>query len=249
MLSILAKVVGHRILKRELNEQTRLGYKLNLVDPSGAWINGLMLADMTKTWEEAKLKCSGLNFFTLGAVENGLSNRYKPDHTYYQGWLGGYLVKHDESDWTLPQCFALAEADQNKWLQHLGYGLPAMDFHAPESRSQATNGGYSGELHYWQGDTRSDVGKRSARFYTRCLMEGMAAMMNELNPRLALRGKNFIAKLTTGHQSYEPVILHGFLGVFDLEPHLTVVLYAAATEAISKEDLQAALSSMIIEKL
>lgn len=92
MLRLLAKIVGPRVLRQELDEQSRIGYKLSLKAKPKGWVGAFMLADMTKTWRKAGLRCSGLNYFTLGDIKNGLSTRFQKDNRMYQAWLGGYIV-------------------------------------------------------------------------------------------------------------------------------------------------------------
>jgi hypothetical protein len=116
MLSLLAKLLATRVLRNELRLQATIGYKLRFGDLPDEWLNGYMLADMTKTWHAYGLPIKGLNYFTLGTIKDGLSTRYMPNKPLYQAWLGGYIFTSEKPlDWNPQDYLKLCEADQKKW--------------------------------------------------------------------------------------------------------------------------------------
>lgn len=233
MLSLLAKGVSSHVLKGQLREQKRLSYRLTLKDKPKGWINAFMIADMTKTWRATGLKCGGLNYFTLGDIKNGVSTRFQKDDPMYQAWLGGYIVECDnDKPWNVNDYCKLPEADQNKWLWHFGDETAAMHFGTPKFEKDIENNGFKGKLYSWTGSTHSDVGDKSTRLYTRGLMDGMAAIMNKIQPGLYLRGKNFVPRLSNGQQSYEETEIKGYFGIFEIAPKLKVVLYVCDSTTV-----------------
>ncbi len=238
MLRPVAKVVAQRMAKRETITQNRFGVTLKLSNQPKGLINGLMVCDMTKTWNKHGIHCSGLNFFTLGDIENGLSTRYKKNSPMYQMWLGAYLVEHKKQEWTPDDYLELAVADQQKWLSYYRYINPKMVFEAYEDNGQIKSGSHNGRLYYWHGNTFSDVGKHSNSLYSKAIMEGMAALMNKQNPNLQLVGNNFVPGNNQIPTSYESILLEGYCGLFKIKPGLTVFMYVAAvTNNLKKSTL------------
>lgn len=91
----------------------QLSLKLNFPKLSGSWIQGIMMSDMDPVWKRFSVPAHGINFFTIGKVENGISTRFISSSPYFQSWLGGYIAQFtDKRDWTIQDHFRLAEADQ-----------------------------------------------------------------------------------------------------------------------------------------
>ncbi len=225
-LDSIAPPITRSILTRELRLQSELGYKFELTGHPAGWIDGFMLADMTKTWHAAGLAARGLNYFTLGAIEHGLSSRFIPESPYYQAWLGGYLVELESDEtWSDQDYFRLPEADQNKWLWHFGDPSAAMRFDPRAATENLPGYGHPAKLIQWHGTTHSDVGARSRRVYARAVMAGMAAMMHQLNPHLTLHGAHFIPPSDSHRPSYTSLPLNGYLAIHDLAPRLKAIFY------------------------
>ena len=223
---------------REAATQKRLGVTLKLSQQPQGLIDGLMICDMTKTWQKHGLECNGLNFFTLGDIENGLSTRYKKESLMYQVWLGAYLVEHKKEVWTPDDYLELAVADQQKWLSYYGLKNPKMVFDTHQESGSIKSGNYAGKLYYWYGNTFSDVGYHSSSLYSKAIMEGMAAIMSKQNPQLELIGSNFLPANNRTLTSYEPTPLEGYCGLFKIRPGLTVVMYVASvTNNLKKSTL------------
>ena len=83
-LDLIAPIVSHRILARELRLQAKLGYRFSLVGHPPGWINGFMLADMMNRLNPG-LGVRGHNF-TPSTSSDG------PSYSSLQ--LHGYLAIH-----------------------------------------------------------------------------------------------------------------------------------------------------------
>jgi len=247
MLKTYARRRGRRTLQQELQEERRLGYRLRLVNEPAGFINGLMLADMTKTFHKAGIDCGGLNYFTLGDIKHNLSSRFTAGSNFYQAWLGGYLIDCDHSLWTIEEDVALSKADQERWLWHFGDPSPVMTFQELQLLGDITVSGYKAKLCYWSGNTHSDVGPRNQRLYTKLIMEGMAAIINSLNPGLRLTGSQFIPPKSK--TEYPAVRIHGYHATVEMEHNRTMVMYVCATDKINGTKLKKYFSNLKIEKL
>jgi len=247
MLKAYARLRGRHTLEAELQEERRLGYRLKLIGKPNGFIDGLMLADMTKTFRKAGINCAGLNYFTLGEVTNDLSERFDTSSRFYQAWLGGYLIDCDHRSWTIDDDVALSKADQERWLWHFGDPNPKMAFHKPQILEDIVISGYTAKLCYWSGDTHSDVGPHNHRLYTRLLMEGMAEMMNSLKPSLRLTGSNFLPRRS--ENSYPEMRIHGYHAIAELDNNRTMVMYVCATDKVSSTELKRYFSNLEIEKI
>jgi hypothetical protein len=228
MLRLLAHVFVPAVLNKALKHQKQIGYKLVFKDLPPEWINGFMLVDMTKTWQKFGLPISGLNYFTLGAIENGTSTRLQSNKQLYQAWLGGYIFTSTQvNDWEPKDFIKLCEADQKKWLSYYGDPSPKMEFDTPVKVKDILINNIPGQLYRWLGTTHSDVGKRSSKFYNRAVMDGMAYIMNRLNPNLMLKGSNFIP---SKKDSYEEVCISGYIAVMGINPKTKALLYVCVEE-------------------
>ncbi len=229
MLKLLAPLLVPPVLNRALRLQKELGYKLGFADLPPEWLNGGVLVDMTATWQGYGLPIRGTNWFTLGAVQNGVSTRFVSGDRLYQAWLGGYVFTSQAPlDWTPTQYLRVAEADQKKWLRYYGVPEPQMDFGAPHSEGTIKIDGVAGQLYSWSGETQSDVGPRAGRFYNRAVMDGMAWIMNRLSPGLHVCGRQFISTATA--KPYEPLTIGGYIAIMDLGSDTKALLYVCMTK-------------------
>ena len=182
MIKSLANLAADILYKRSLRLQAGIGYELILNNIPDGWINGIVLMDMTSTWRKAGIEARGLNYFTVGAIKDGLSSRYDPASPYYQAWFGGYIVRFDqERDWTPQEHVLLGIADQEKWLRYYGDPNPAMKFTTDNQGETVTLGKYKTKIYFWSGITHSDVGDKS-NWLLKPTMQAMANIMNKSNP-------------------------------------------------------------------
>jgi len=235
MLRLLAPLVASQVLRRGLKHQNELGYKLEFKNLPLEWINGYALADMTTTWRNYGLPISGLNYFTLGSVKQGISTRFTPGERLYQAWLGGYIFRFDKpTSWKPKDYMKLAEADQKKWLWYYGAPAPRMDFGESHKVANLAMSGINGKLFAWTGITQSDVGVHSRSLHNRVVMDGMAYIMNRLTPNLRLQGKQFIPRHE--YQSYEELAISGYVAIMDIRPDTKAVLYVCMSEPDEHDD-------------
>jgi hypothetical protein len=238
MLKLLAPVFVPSILNSALQHQSRIGFKVNFKDLPQEWIKGNIVVDMTKTWNNYRLPISGLNYFTLGALKNGLSTRFDQNEKLYQAWLGGYLFMLDKSNnWNPEDYLKVCEADQKKWLWYYGVLNPKMDFGKPSKVKELQANGIKGRLYAWTGTTQSDVGNHSKRLYNRAIMDGMAYIMNKLNPGLKMQGKNFIPT-QSNRSSYEAITISGYIAIMDISADKKALLYVCMSGKSEDKDTQ-----------
>ncbi len=225
MLKFLAPFIVPHVLQKAINLGKSIGYKMQFKNLPSDWINGYAMVDMTKTWHNYGLPIRGVNYFTLGDVQNGISSRFISEDKMYQAWLGGYIFTNDTPiDWNPQSYLKVAEADQKKWLWYYGVPNPKMDFGNLHKIEDLHINGISGQLYSWSGDTQSDVGYKSTNLYNQTMMEGMAYIMNQLNPHLHLEGRHFIPT-AIDHPSYKKIILSGYIAIMNIGPKTKSLLY------------------------
>ncbi len=244
--------------------EREVGYKVTFSNIPSTWINGWMTFDIGKSWAKYGIKAQGVDYFTLGSLgQDDISSRFLRSEKQYQSWLGAYLVKFKENrEFSIQDHFNLAVADQKNWLGDFGDARPfiKMPVESITSTMPITVGGYEGFLYEFSGGpSQSDVGSKSNNLRNRILMGLMASMFNSCNPKLHLKGKNFIPKQIT--HEYETVILKGYVAILTLEKNIKVVLYGNGATLLDttasdgdyypllKDDIVTAFRSVIINKL
>jgi hypothetical protein len=204
-----------------------IGYKLIFQNIPATYINGVMSCDMTKTWKEFGLDIErGANYFTMGAVVDGTSSRFRRDAAQYQSWLGGYVVKlATKKAWSFQDHFDLAVADQKSWLARYGDPSPLCTTENAElhSMGKIMIGGYAGYLYEFGCVTHSDVGGGHGTLPLRLAATGMAAMFNLSSPALNIKG-TALRPAAAGNR-YETITLKGYIAVVNVEDGVNVVLY------------------------
>jgi hypothetical protein len=190
------------------------------------WLNGLVKLDLTKRWKEFGLNVTGVDYFTLGAVVNGVSTRFDPQAKQYQSWLGGYLVEFANStDRRLQDFLDLAVVDQIDWLKHYGDPNPACTLSARNFRKMGdvNVGGYHGRVYEGGGVTHSDVGINASGPWLLLVTIFMATIFDLSNARLRSTYTDFLP--VTVQSSYSTVYLRGYVIVIRLEKDIYAVLY------------------------
>lgn len=249
MMSYLAKCVAVFLYKRNIKLEKDIGYRLVLKNIPDSWINGVALIDMTKTWQRAAIRAQGLNYFTIGAVANGLSSRYDPTSPMYQAWFGGYVVRfQEERSWSAKEHVLLGVADQKKWLAYYGDPRPMMEFLSIDNGEDVTIGRYKTKLYYWTGLSHSDVGNKNNRLL-RPIMHALAAIMNKSNNDLKLVGEIFVPKWNNnlGIEPYCPVDGYGYVAVIGITPKIRAVLYAGSV--VQEEEIKNAMKSLLLQNI
>lgn len=217
--------------------EKKMGYRLTFANIPETWINGWMTFNMEKSWAKHGIQAQGINYFTVGAIIDGVSYRYLRDKKQYQSWLGAYLVKFKEKkDFTLQDHFNLAVADQKNWLKDFGdpnpyYKMPAENAAEPESINISGN---SGKLYWFTGGpSHSDVGSRSKNLRNRITTALMSSMFNNSNPSLKLDGSHFLP--VNIETEYETVLLKGYIAILELEKDTKIVFYGNGASLLDKE--------------
>lgn len=225
MLKTLTNIVARLILNNELSIQRQTGYKLEFNNLPSDWINGHALVDMTFTWHQYGLPITGLNYFTVGALEDGVTSRYSETSDLYQAWLGGYIFRSKKPlHWHNDGYLRLAEADQKGWLRRFGAKSPEMNFGKLTDKEEISVAGKKAVLYSWRGITHSDVGVSTQGLLTTIMMDGMADMMNVMTPGLKLEGKNFIPP-TPDRVPFEELLISGYMILVNIDSKTKAVLY------------------------
>ena len=188
--------------------ERQVGSKLLLCAPAAGWIDATMIFDMAPVWRKFNLNAKGVNYSTIGAVKNGLSSRYEANSPYYQSWLGGYIVQFpNPREWTLNDHFELGVADQKNWLKL-----------------------YEGNI--W---SNTDVGNAKP-FALPYMMADMANLFRFDNPKVKAAGSAFIPTWSENEplDSFQKILLKGYMGFIPLNANTTVMLYANACEFTDK---------------
>lgn len=230
IIETFSSIPAHIAYNRGINQEKRLGYKLVLNSLSSNWINGAMIADMTRTWRNYGLKVSGTNYFTIGNINNNFSSRFDKDSPYYQAWLGGYLVKLDSiEEWPIQKHYKLALADQKSWLKTYNDPKPyaEVDFSTEKYLGSIDISGYKGKLYQGCIWSHTDVGKRIDSWVYRQFMNGFAYVYNKCTLATQLTGDNLTPVWTPNSslESFQKVLLEGYVAIVDISPLHKAVLY------------------------
>jgi len=225
MLKTLTRYVSGLVLDNELALQKKAGYRLEFENLPKDWLNGYALVDMTFTWHSYGLPITGLNYFTVGALDGSYTSRYSTGSDLYQAWLGGYIFRSKKPlHWHNDGYLRLAEADQKGWLRRFGAKTPTMDFGKLTDKEEMVISGKKAVLYSWKGITHSDVGTSSHTILTKVMMDGMADMMNTLTPGLHLEGENFIPPGSV-RLPYEELLISGYMILVNIDAKTKAVLY------------------------
>lgn len=226
---MLEKALNKFLLLRE----KQVGYTLQFPDLSPNWIPKVMLVDMSFTWKKHGLDAIGCNYFSIGKITDGISERYDPNSDYYQAWVGGYLAKFKKTtDWDINKHFKLAKADQTQWLCTFGCPNPdvRLDIEHKQDLGSTTIGGYPALL--FQGGiwSNSDVGDRKGNLLARTKKHFFASIYNEQQPNLNLINSELVP-VWQKHPAKEKVDpyalirLEGYIAIVDISPSVKAVLY------------------------
>lgn len=239
-------------LKKIQRLEQRIGYRLEFPSIPRGWIQSWCRFDLTRHWKKFGLDIEGVDYFTMGELENGLSTRFDPKSKQYQSWIGGYLVRLDEPrPYTLQEHLDLAIVDQTDWLRHYGDPQPLCDFTPAGFKNMGTVqvGNYSGTLYEGGGYSHTDIGPRNSRLWLKIATAFTAMSFNLTNPGLHLTSANFIPHRP--ELSYDKTFLTVRFILVEIEPHIHAVLYANGTsdtfESIKDEMLKAITSTSIIK--
>lgn len=214
--------------------ERKIGYRLAFPDISTRFIPSIVSWPMTEVWRDYGLDIeAGMNYWTIGAVQSGISSRYDRNAPEYQAWLGGYLVKLPPGRlWRPEDHIKLALADQDSWLLHRGDPNPASSMKGHEFTTIDTIliGPYTGTIYETGGTTHSDVGDGYDRSWPYFSIASMitAALMNILRPGLRLTGA-MMRPQKTDDRPYETLDLRVYFAIFELENNAHAILYGNGT--------------------
>lgn len=192
---------------KAIRTEKQIGYTLLLHNLKPHWIPSIMTYDMTPVWQKDNLDVCGVNYFTIGAIQNGMSERFNADSPYYQAWFGGYLVKFaNTKPWTIAKHYDLTVSDQKNWLRVYGDKKPYVAVDTPKSKviGDITINGYNGKLYEGAIWSDTDVG-----------------MGNTYVPFLRKRWDE-----SSPLKSYQKIYLYGYIAIIEISPSIKAVLYA-----------------------
>ena len=187
--------------------EKQIGYTLLLRHLEPHWIGSSMTYDMTPVWQRDNLHACGVNYFTIGAIKNGQSERFNANSPYYQAWFGGYLVKFaNPKTRTIAKHYDLAVSDQKNWLRIYGDKQPNVVVDTKKSKEigDITISGYKGKLYegaIWS-DTDVGIGNRYVPYLRR--------KWNASSPL----------------GSYQKIYLYGYIAIIEISTSIKAVLYA-----------------------
>ena len=231
MLNIITQPFAFLSYRHVKKVERRLGYKLELHQDGSKWIDGTMIFDMTPVWKKYGFDAMGVNYFTIGKINNGIYSGFDSNSPYYQAWLGGYIVRFSKSrKWTVDDHFHLGEADQKNWLSIYGVKRPVADinFNNINKHGSFSMGNYKGTLYQGGGDSNTDVGNGMNKLYLSLLWAGGAYFFNQSNPKLNLTHDSFIPdwKKEKRLSSYQVIRLEGYVAIFEIDSNTKAILYA-----------------------
>jgi hypothetical protein len=215
-------------------KEKRLGYQLKFKNLPNEWVQGKVTYEMDSIWKSEGLDAIGTNYFTLGAIENGISSRFNENSPLYQSWLGGYLVKFntERKDWGIEDHFGLAIADQKNWLKTYGDNNPhvKVDYDSVKELSKIKISGYKGTLYRGNIVSDTDVGKGGISLYYLFHIIGLTTYFKKSNPMLNLSTNNFLPKWTNNLslESYQQITLKGYIAIVTITDFVKAVLYVNA---------------------
>lgn len=231
ILETIAKPIAFFSYKQVKKVERQLGFRLILNQDGNKWIDGTMIFDMTPVWKKYGFDAIGVNYFTIGEVNNGISSRFDSNSPYYQAWLGGYVVRFSKSrKWTINDHFHLCEADQKNWLSIYGVNKPVADINFAKIIKHRTFNvvNYKGTLYQGGGDSNTDVGNGMNKLYLSMLWAGGAYFFNKTNPKLKLTHSAFIPdwEEETRLRSYQVIHLEGYVTIIEIDDKTKAILYA-----------------------
>lgn len=238
----LQKIVNF-IAEKEYNRvrilEKDIGYSLKFNALSPNWINSQMIFDMTGVWRNFGIDARGINYFTVGQIENNISTRFSPQSPYYQSWFGGYLVQFSENrQWSIDDHFSLAIADQKQWLSLYKDPQPfakVMNESVKKLQSIKING-KTANLYQGIIQSHTDVGKRKRSLTFPIITHAFAHHLVRQNQSVKAEGKNFIPKWdkTSPIESFQQIDLEGYIAIIELGEFIKVVLYGNGAKFIDK---------------
>lgn len=219
-------------------KERQLGFRLKFNNLSDNWISGTMISDMGFVWKRFSVSAKGINFFTIGKIENGISTRFIPSSPYFQSWLGGYIARFtDQREWTVKDHFKLAEADQKEWLSF--YGDKNMFVETVDSKllGKVKLGDFQGDL--YQGKIMSDIEVGDKKpFLLPFIVAVLANIMSKRSRSKKISYRNLLPRYTEDFllNPYQKVLLEGYIIIISLDSKTTTVLYANACSFTDKNN-------------
>lgn len=236
-MNYLAKIVGALHLRRIRKLERKIGYRIDFSVIPDTWINGLVRRNIGPSWKKHGINALGINHWTIGSINNGVSSRYNRDAKQYQSWLGAYLVKFKEDRiFTVQDHFNLAIADQKNWLKVFGDPNPYINMDAANisSTRKIKIGNYTGDLYDFSGGkSHSDIGSHSNNPISRKVMLFSSILFNRSNYSLDISQKDLLPSAI--NSNYEDILLKGYIVAIPLDSKTYVILYGNGTAIVDKK--------------
>lgn len=220
--------IGRMHANRICALEKEIGYQLTFPTISQGWIQSWASFDLSKSWNRLGLRVTGIDYFTMGELVNGVSTRFDPHAEQFQTWIGGYLLRLDtRQTCTLQDYLNVAVVDQINWLEHYGDPHPRCDLRASNFKSlgNVSVSGYTGQLYVGGGFSHSDVGDRNKEIWTRLVTSVLAAAFNINGRRLHLVGRAFVPRIV--QPRYGGLYLKGYFVIVEIEKGVRAVLYGS----------------------
>src|SRR5690348_12297284 len=120
MFDILQLILGRIYALKIRALERKMGYRLTFPAIADGWLQSWAAVDLTRSWKKFGLRVTGVDYFTLGQLEDGMSTRFSRTSNQFQSWIGAYLVRFEGPKFALQDCLNLAVVDQLAWLGHCG---------------------------------------------------------------------------------------------------------------------------------
>lgn len=183
--------LGRLHLARIRAVERQVGYRLLFPKVAPGWIQGCATVDLSRNWRKFGLDATGIDYFTMGALGNGISTRFDPAAYQFQSWIGGYLVKVDRPrTWGFHESLGLAVVDQLDWLEHYGDPYPICELRASQfdNAGAIQVGSHKGQLYVGGGRSHADIGSANNRLWLHLAARFVAMAFNRNSPGLRLTG-------------------------------------------------------------
>lgn len=223
---ILSKIIATTIDWRVSRVSKTMKHKVRLSHREGQWHASTAVYPMSHVWRMHRLKASGLNYFTVGKVKNGVSQRFDQGSDYYQSWYGCYLITlNNPKGWKNKDFFRLSVADQKNWLKIYGIKNPTVDIKYDSILDLGEDVKFSKKTHTFEGEINSSSDmcqhfrfkKLKLSVIARLLSKTTSISAVELNPP----DESFSCKTLT---------LRGYISVIEVDAQRSIyaVVYANA---------------------
>ncbi len=220
--------------ERIIDEQHQLGVVALPTRLPEGMAQGFVETLMTPHWKNGRFQASGVNYWSVGWIANGLecSSRFDPDSKFYQAWAGVYVARSDIftrignlQSLPIQEIGQLAELDQKAWLDSYGDPNPKAQVVRWTPTKESVVDGRRAFVFYGEISSHSDVSEVGTN-YSDLMVRGFRTM----NAGGSLPSSFFIpaAKAWKGKVSrFHDILLRGYFVVVPIAEKGTIVcIYA-----------------------